>query len=117
MNRLLAGTALLIISCTLLRAQGPGVDETLWRGILETGMVHAPLPLERDRSLEKERAEVGILSELPLEGEWRIAFPNFTGRRAVGPEGDRDYATYGGHSVWVDLGGRNLEGYDRIDDR
>lgn len=98
--------------------------------LLRSGFVHTPLRSDESRSLQAQAESKPVLKSMPLTGEWRVSgeqasldrdsLPvlnvNFdTGsRRAQGPAGDPDYALYGHAVARLDLGGVNLNAYNRL---
>ena len=125
---------LLIASCTAGPDKQTPIcsDPELTVQLIESGFLHSPLPLDREHSAESLDLSKTVLMEetLPvcardwsikgpgvlglMEESVRLACPNFTGKRAVGPEGDRDYATYGTVKAVCRLGGRDLKAFNRI---
>lgn len=111
-------TMICLVVCALSQAQTTFChDERLRNQLIESGYLHSPLPVDTLYSYEANGwrkavvSETGPLAGLPIEMEFRKK-PGF---RAVGSPGDPDYATYGGCQVTYDLGGRNLEDYNRIE--
>lgn len=133
MKRLLP-LLLLLAGCAARPTEQPAFcsDPVLARQLVESGFLHSPLPLDKAHSAEAWDLAKAVLAEevLPLRAaDWSVegpaslqltaegvvlAHPNFTGKRAVGPEGDRDYATYGTARAVCSLAGRNLQAYNRI---
>ena len=88
-----------------------------------------PLPLDRANSMEALAQKSRILKSeiIPMAG-WKhqglgqlyqgnqltLLVPVETGKRAVGPQGDVDYATFGSVSVAKDMGGRDLRAFNRV---
>lgn len=116
-------------------------DRELEKQIYETGLIHAPLPLNTANSLEEKSIKKIISSSRPLyelngKNAWshsgegymsfskeksisknasvRLAIPTYTGKRAKGSSSDPDYATYGNSTLTYHINGKNLEGYNRI---
>lgn len=89
-------------------------DPELAGDILSSGMVHRPMPVRMERSYEALRAAEPVLSEEPVPGALEICFANHARVRPVGSPDDIDYATFGEYSARLPLGGRNLEGWNRI---
>ena len=107
-------------------------DSVLAVQLAESGYLHSPLPLDPEHSAEARDLSKNVLAEEPLPFdamEWSVegpatlrlteegmllACPTFTGKRAVGPEGDRDYATYGTARAVCNLGNRDISAYNRI---
>lgn len=119
----------------------PAEDAAFEQLLYESGLVHAPLPLDTTRSFEAHGWQKRVLEEETLEitadlkgwrhtgmgsmafsrertetgrGSLRLQYANSTGRRAVGSASDPDYAVYGNSGVTLRLDGRNLESYNRI---
>lgn len=101
--------------------------------LVKSGYVHSTLALDSINSLEAKYAAKPVLAEKKVDmGEgWQnwgigrmvvdkdsgcvsITYPTSTGKRAVGGEGDRDYAVYGRAALWYDLKGADFEDYNRI---
>ena len=84
--------------------------------ILESGLIHQPLPLNTENSFETNGWKKEILQSVPLvsSGSLKLQIPTITGIRAVGSPSDPDYATYGIGSVSYYLNGANLVKYNRI---
>lgn len=106
-----------VMTCTLSHAQTTFChDEQLRKQIMRSGFIHSPLPVDTLDSHEaqgwgkKVVYETGPLPGLPME----MNFKKKPGQRAVGSPGDPDYATYGGCQTTYNLGGKNLEDYNRI---
>lgn len=91
-------------------------DSCLEKQILESGLIHQPLPLNTENSFETNGWKKEILQSVPLvsSGSLKLQIPTYTGKRAVGSPSDPDYATYGNGSVSYYLNGANLEKYNRI---
>lgn len=103
---------LLSVSNTLILGQFRLTqDSCLEKQILESGLIHQPLPLNTENSFETNGWKKEILQSVPLvsSGNLKLQFPTYTGKRAVGPPSDPDYATYGNNSVSYHLNGANLE--------
>lgn len=133
---------LLFISNTSLFSQNPLTEDALLeKQIYETGLIHAPLPLNTSRSFEENALKKEVLSSQPLtetegadgwthsgagkmsfskekttsgKGSIRLSFPTYTGKRAAGSPSDPDYATYGNSRITYHVDGRNWEKYNRI---
>ena len=103
---------LLFISNTSLFSQNPLTEDALLeKQIYETGLIHAPLPLNTSRSFEENALKKEVLSSQPLtetegadgwthsgagkmsfskekttsgKGSIRLSFPTYTGKRAAG---------------------------------
>ena len=115
--RTLTTTACLVV-CTLSQAQTTFChDEQLRKQLIESGFLHSPLPVDTLDSHEAAGWKKAVISETgPLDGlPMEMGFRKKPGFRAVGSPGDPDYATYGGCQVTYNLGGRNLEDYNRIE--
>lgn len=116
-------------------------DSLLEQQLYASGLVHTPLPLDAARSYEANGWKKKVLQSVPLmqetgtdgwthegvgalsystrmtvsgKGSICLRFPTDTGHRATGPANDPDYATYGHSAATYHLGGRNLEGYNRL---
>ncbi|MBQ8502504.1 MAG: glycoside hydrolase family 9 protein [Bacteroides sp.] len=116
-------------------------DEELEQQLLESGLIHQPLPLNTANSFEANGWEKEVLQSRPLttekgtdgwshfgegtltysreksvngKGSLKLQFANSTGKRAKGSPDDPDYATYGNSGIRYQLNGENLEGYNRI---
>ena len=117
LSRILTTMACLVV-CAASQAQTSFChDERLRKQLIESGFLHSPLPIDTLDSYEAGGwrkavvSETGQLAGLPIE----MGFRKKPGVRAVGSPGDPDYATYGGCQITYDLGGRNLEDYNRIE--
>ena len=107
-------------------------DPELAHQLVESGFLHRPLPVDNEHGALSRDLSKTVLEEEKLHwstADWSIegpgtlqisedgivmAYPNITGHRAVGPEGDRDYATYGTVKAICQLGRRDLHAYNRI---
>jgi hypothetical protein len=117
-------------------------DDRLEAEIIRSGIIHAPLPLDLERSNEYAGIKKKILARKPVDssqkemeewkhsglgrveiysgnasdnsGEMKMIFPTFTGVRAVGSPDDKDYAVYGYCRVEKAMKGENWERYNRI---
>ena len=114
-------------------------DPRLAQRLYDSGLIHQPLPLDTARSHEAAGWSKKILKSSPLscdpkhwshDGEGHLSycpqpsltgqgsiclqFPTSTGRRAVGPENDPDYAMYGHSAATYRAGGKNWEDYNRL---
>lgn len=82
--------------------------------------VHSMESLEQDcRILQKESIDMKDwkhdgLGQLFQGKQLTLLVPIETGKRAVGPVGDPDYAIYGTAGISKDMDGRDLRGYNRI---
>ncbi len=97
-------------------------DSALEQALVQTGLVHSPLPIDESRSFEtagltKKVLQLQLLPFTPGLSGWahvglgsmaystdpvagqtgnmRLTFPTSTGQRATGSPSDPDYATYG----------------------
>ena len=117
-------------------------DPQLVQQLYASGLIHQPLPLDTTRSHETAGWNKKVLRSLPLsagktdtllwshdgeghlyycpqtsitgQGSICLQFPTSTGRRAVGPENDPDYAMYGHSAATYRVGGKNWERYNRL---
>lgn len=117
-------------------------DRMLEQELYKTGLIHRPLAVDTSKSYEARGwsknvldsiswAELGIESEnwshqgignltfsrqkaVSGSGSIRLSCPTYTGKRAVGPANDPDYATYGNMAAVCRMGGKNLEAYNRL---
>lgn len=116
-------------------------DETLEKAIIQTGLIHSPLPIDDSRSFEANGLKKKILYSKPLnewkdltmwkhagigemttsmkhtvsgQGSLKLSYPTSTGKRAEGSPSDPDYATYGNSRINLDIKGENWEKYNRI---
>lgn len=105
----------LIIPCLLPAQIRLTQDPGLEKQIIESGLIHSPLPLDTARSYEAIGLKKKILNRKSIPGKWTVEFPTFTGKRAKGSPGDPDYATYGSHSVQIPVNEKNWEKYNRIE--
>ncbi|MDH6304904.1 hypothetical protein M2459_001641 [Parabacteroides sp. PF5-5] len=133
---------LLSIICSLAVAQvSLTQDKELEKHLIQTGLIHSPLPLDDSRSYEQngwqkkvlDSKVISLKDEFPKwnhqglgymafsadfsasgSGSIKLAYPSSTGKRAQGSPSDPDYATYGHAAVHYDLGGVNWEKYNRI---
>ncbi|MDR0507846.1 MAG: glycosyl hydrolase family 9, partial [Dysgonamonadaceae bacterium] len=139
MNRLLflvAGLISLPVFSQICLTQ----DTTLEKAIVQSGLIHSPLPLDNSLSYEAGGLKKKVLSREAMtetaSSEWthsglgqlaystektvsgngslKMSFPTFTGKRAVGSPGDRDYATYGNCRIQKNMNGENWEKFNRI---
>lgn len=113
-------------------------DAELDKAIIQTGVIHRPLPLDVSKSYETAGLRKKILYSQPIplsgwthqgygklshsneqtisgHGSLRMEYPTFTGQRIQGPPSDPDYATYGSSRISLDLQGANWEKYNRIE--
>ena len=106
---------LLFISNTSLFSQNPLTEDALLeKQIYETGLIHAPLPLNTSRSFEENALKKEVLSSQPLTETEGADGWTYTGKRAAGSPSDPDYATYGNSRITYHVDGRNWEKYNRI---
>ena len=118
----IAITSLLVITCVFsVHAQiRLTQDCELERQIIETGLIHSPLPLNTENSFEANEKKKKVLYSEPLNvttsgnGSLKLKFPTNTGKRAIGSPSDPDYATYGIFRVTLHVNGANWEKYNRI---
>ncbi len=116
----LAGSQLLLAQVRL------SSDPALEKALVQTGLVHSPLPIDESRSFETAGLKKKVLQtqSLPITpelagwrhsglgamaystdriagqtGNMRLTFPTSTGNRATGSPSDPDYATYGNIQV------------------
>lgn len=83
-------------------------DTTLARQVLATSLVHSPLPVEAERSMEALALQKRVVATIDIADRLDITYAHDTGRRAVGSADDPDYATYG--SASVEVATRGLKG-------
>lgn len=108
-------TLLFILIPCLLSAQIRLTQDTeLEKQIIESGLLHHPLPLDINRSYEAIGLKKQVVNKETIAGKWELEFPTFTGKRAKGSPSDPDYATYGSHSVEIRIDQTNWEKYNRI---
>lgn len=141
-NRLLTLLSLLLVYGTSIYSQVRLTEDSeLEKQVYETGLVHAPLPINTARSFEANAIKKEVLASRPLtesgspqgwkhSGEGsisfskekfvsgkesvRLSFPTCTGKRATGSPSDPDYATYGNSRVTYRMDKENWESYNRI---
>ncbi|MDR2806075.1 MAG: glycoside hydrolase family 9 protein [Dysgonamonadaceae bacterium] len=116
-------------------------DTVLEKAIIQSGLIHSPLPLDNARSFETRGLAKKLISRRPFDlseklvgwthsgwgqlsfstektisgaGSLKMEFPTSTRQRAVGSPDDRDYATYGSCRIQKDAGGENWESFNRI---
>lgn len=116
-------------------------DRQLEKEIIQTGLIHSPLPLDVSKSYEAHGLTKKVLRSEPImtkndlsgwnhnglgymdysnektisgKGSIKLAYPTSTGKRAQGSPSDPDYATYGGASVRYNVNGSNWEKFNRI---
>lgn len=132
MRKTAALSAALLLTMTAAAQVYVTEDPVLERLLLESGLLHSPLPVDKEFSFETGCLHLPVLKDEPLgasesdwsfEGTGRLFFrdgglvmehPTLTGRRAQGSPDDPDYATYGSASAVCDMHGRDLSGYNRI---
>lgn len=117
------------------------IDPKLEKEIIESGIIHSPLPVNEANSYEGIGLKKKVLDKKELtmavdisnwchSGYGKISFSNekssvgedalkmefstYTGKRARGSVSDPDYATYGYCSAKLNIGGQNWEKYNRI---
>lgn len=96
-----------------------------------SAMVHSPLPLDREHSLDAEADAKPVLAEQTLRGAWHadgrgsltacgdtaatlVVDFRTAGQRARGSSDDPDYALYGRATATLSLGGLPLDRYNRL---
>lgn len=89
-------------------------DSGLEKQVVESGFIHSPLPIEKQRSFEGRSADKKVLYEEDMEVSLEMKHSNFPDHRAVGSPDDPDYATYGSCSAAIDMQGRNIEKFNRL---
>jgi len=90
-------------------------DTELERMIVESSMIHAPLPLEQNRSAEARMAAKDVETSRPIVSDTIIlSYSTKHLDRPRGPHDDPDYAIYGRASAKVDIPCENWEGFNRI---
>lgn len=116
-------------------------DDSFDRMLVESGYIHSPLPIERERSLEHRagtktviaRQSVGAAGDLSHwtiggigtvgrsgtvttsgNGSIAISHPTSTGHRAKGSPDDPDYALYGHCVAHLDIGDADFEAFNRL---
>lgn len=102
-------------------------DSELEKQLIETGLIHSPLPLNAEHSFEANEKKKKVLYSEPLSvannlegwtysenGSLKLEAPTDTGVRATGSPSDPDYATYGAVRATLPLNGANWEKYNRI---
>lgn len=90
-------------------------DSVLARQIVESSMLHSPLPLDFERSTASRQAAKTVeASKLITADTLVLAYSTANLDRARGPENDPDYAIYGRASASVEIPCENWEGYNRI---
>lgn len=117
------------------------IDPKLEKEIIQSGIIHSPLPVDESNSYEGIGLTKKVLEKQALNiaedfSNWshsgygkissskeqsvsgrnslKMAFPTFTGKRAYGSDSDPDYAVYGHCSARLNVGGQNWEEYNRI---
>ena len=117
------------------------IDPKLEKEIIQSGIIHSPLPVDESNSyegigLKKKVLEKQTLSVAGNYSNWshsgygkisfsneksssgkdalKMEFPTSTGKRARGSADDPDYATYGNCSAKLNVGGQDWEKYNRI---
>lgn len=95
-------------------------DTLLERQVVESGLVHTPLPLDTAHGLEAWLMKKPVKAQRCLMGDemrsdtLRLQYASCTGKRAVGSANDPDYATYGRASTSLEVGGDDWEGYNQL---
>jgi hypothetical protein len=116
-------------------------DSALAKAIIQSGLIHSPLPVDDSRSFEANGLKKNVRYSEPLsreknisgwrhagwgnisyateqsisgKGSLRLAFPTFTGQRVRGSDSDPDYGTYGNARAIFDTQNANWEKYNRI---
>ena len=104
--------SIFLVSISLTAYAQLAHDPILARQVAETSFVHAPLPLDEQRTFEHYGWQKPVLDSLAL-GNLRLEYLTYTGKRAVGSPSDPDYATYGHQSVRMKIE-QDVKAYDRI---
>lgn len=131
-----------LFTCTVSAQVQICRDPALNRALIQTGLIHSPLPLDTSRSYETNNRKKNVLYGKPLYPDqhtagWqhkgvgqidfstektmtgnktlKLEFPTFTGVRAKGSPSDPDYATYGNIHVNYPVNGENWEKYNLIE--
>jgi len=108
-------------------------DKQLEKEIIQSGIIHSPLPLDFSRSAEAKGLQKKILYSEPVstsDKDWKatgygklskaggesllLSYPASTGKRAAGSPSDPDYAVYGNAGMTLEINGANWEKYNRI---
>lgn len=109
-------------------------DPVLETQLVQSGFLHSVLPVDYSSSMEAVYASKEVLNEQKVSETgslWshsgfgrlidnghtdgvELAFPNLTGKRAMGPANDPDYATYGTSIARLDLEGIDASSFNRI---
>ncbi|MDR0537119.1 MAG: glycoside hydrolase family 9 protein [Tannerellaceae bacterium] len=117
-------------------------DVAFEKVLVQSGLIHSPLPLDDLNSYESFGLKKKILARKPLpavekdNSEWthsglggmtlstekrisvaaslKMFFPTFTGKRATGSPDDPDYAVYGHCRIQKEFNGENWESFNRI---
>lgn len=90
-------------------------DSDLEQMILESSMLHAPLPLEPNRSAQARMAAKEVEASRTLGSDTLIlSYSTKNLERARGPQDDPDYAIYGRAAAGIDIPCENWEGFNRI---
>ena len=142
-NRFLVHIFLYVWVCHTTTAQLRLTQDTvLEKALIQSGLLHTPLPVDNSRSYEAQGLKKQVLSRRPFgisenlagwthsgsgqltfstgqtisgNGSLKMTFPTFTGKRAVGSPDDRDYATYGNCRIQKEVGGESWEKFNRIE--
>ena len=77
-------------------------------------VLNRPMKCYAEASLESEMKAQPIVASKRINGKWVLALPVSTGKRAIGPKDDPDYAIYGTSSITIPLNNHNLEDWNRI---
>ncbi|GAB3049487.1 glycoside hydrolase family 9 protein [Spirosoma pulveris] len=135
-----------LVACTFsagyAQIEKEGIRKDLYHDIIQSGVIHRPLPLDYSRSYEAVSLGKPVLLSKPLTAasglsNWkhfgfgnltmsdvktksgqpalRLSFPTVTGQRAVGSKNDPDYATYGYCRMQLSLNGENWKAYNRLE--
>ncbi len=100
-------------------------DKQLEKEIIQSGIIHSPLPLDFSRSAEAKGLQKKILYSEPVstsEKDWKatgygklsktegksllLSYPASTGKRATGSPSDPDYAVYGNAGMTLEIKGK-----------
>ncbi len=119
MLRRLTALSLFCLLLSALRGSGAGPvlcpDSVLARRIVESSMLHSPLPLDTARSAASRQAAKTVeASKLITADTLVLAYSTANLDRARGPENDPDYAIYGRAAASIDIPCENWEGFNRI---
>jgi len=116
-------------------------DPELQKAILQTGIIHSPLPVNHTHSYDSYGSKKKVLASQPIpisedlsgwehtgigkssfsrentisgSGSIRLEYPTSTGKRVQGPPSDPDYGTYGHSGISLHTRNANWENYNRI---